>query len=168
MVKTKQVSSRDAIANIRNQEFEYFHPTFRLRAVRGVRRIAPLFPFYLLVRVDPAWQNWKSLASTRGVSYVLMNGDKPGYVGDGVVADFRKLTDDTEDGYYHDPANESPRFNPGESVEGLRGLFIGKFGTYKGLAGNRSDRVRVLFTVLGREAEFEVYADDLAAVARAA
>ncbi len=164
-MRTKQVSSSDAVENIRRQGFEYFHPTFRSRAVRGVRRVTALFPYYLMVRVDEIIQDWRVLCSTRGVQYVLLNGDQPGRVSDQVVADFRRLTDDTDDGYYHDPLHDSPRFMPGASVKGIRGLFAGKYGIYRGLVGSRRDRVRVLFSILGREAEFEVGADDVVAVA---
>lgn len=165
VLKTKQASSRDALDNVRQQTFEYFHPLYRSRSVNGVRKPTALFPYYLLVRVNEALQDWRVLSSTRGVSSVLMNGKLPSIVRNGVVDDLRVLTDDTADGYYHDPAHEPPRFNPGESVCGLRGLFQDKFGTYRGLAGNRGDRVRVLFSFLGREAEFELRADDLVAVA---
>lgn len=165
VLKTKQASSSDAVANVRSQDFELFHPTFRMRPVRGVRRVAALFPNYLMVRVDELRQDWRVLSSTRGVSSVLLFGDVPGYVSDESVRDLQVLTDDTDDGYYHDPLHEHPRFIPGSSVEGLRGLFVGKYGTYRGLSGNRGDRVRVLFNILGREAEFEVGADDMVAVA---
>lgn len=130
-----------------------------------MRAIAPLFPHYLMVRVDEREQDWRVLSSTKGVTCILMDGEKPGKVRDDVVARLRALTDDTDDGYYLDPTCEHPRFIPGASVEGLRGLFQDKFGTYVGLAGNSAARVRVLFSILGREAEFEVRADDLQAVA---
>lgn len=165
VLKTKQASSSDAVTNVRNQDFEFLHPTFRMRAVRGVRKRAALFPYYLMVRVDDRRQDWRVLSSTKGVASVLLAGDKPGHVRDADVEDIRVLTEDTDDGYYHDPAHEHPRFTPGESVVGLRGLFQDKYGRYKGLAGNNAARVRVLFNILGREAEFEVRADDLVAVA---
>ncbi len=167
VLKTKQSSSSDAIANVRNQDFEYFHPTFRERAVRGVRRITALFPHYLIVRIDDRKNDWKVLCSTRGVAEVLLAGDKPSRVPDQHVEEIRALTEDTVDGYYHDPEHDAPRFAPNAAVEGIRGLFKGKYGIYRGLSGNRGDRVRVLFDILGRSAEFEVRVDDLTAVAAA-
>ncbi len=135
-----------------------------MRAVRGVRRVAPLFPYYLIVRVTESL-DWRVLSSTRGVASVLMNGLVPGRVSDQSVEALCKLTN-TIDGYYHDPAQaEHKRFRPGQAVEGLRGLFKDKFGIYRGLANERSsERVRVLFRILGREALFEMNADDLVAV----
>lgn len=163
---TKQASSSDARANLRNQDFEYFHPQFRKRAVNGVRAVTALFPYYLIVRIDDrkhGKDGWRVLSSTRGVRGIILDGDKPGRVPDECVSDLRALTDDTVDGYYRDPDSEHPSFEPGAPVLGLRGLFAEKFGTYKGLAGNSGARVRVLFSILGREAEFEVRADDLVA-----
>ncbi len=165
VLKTKQVASTDARDNLRNQEFEFFHPTFRMRAVRGVRRVAPLFPFYLLARVDEWRQDWRRLSSTKGVTNILMDGEQPGRVRDHVVDEIRRLTEDTVDGYYHDAEHDAPKFTRDQAVVGTRGLFAEKYGVFRGLAGNRRDRVRVLFNILGREAEFEVGADDLVAVA---
>jgi transcription antitermination factor NusG len=147
------------------QGFEIFHPKLRLQSIRGVRKPAPLFPHYLIVRVDDRKQNWKVLCSTRGVSYVILTGDRPSRIRDAIVAELRSLTDDTDDGYFHDASQEVPRFKLDCTVLGLRGLFEDKFGTYRGLAGNRAERVRVLFSILGKEAEFEVNACDLVAAA---
>ncbi len=159
VLKTKQASSRDAVQHVRRQSFEVFHPLYRQRSVRGVRKATALFPHYLMVRVDERKQDWRVLASTKGVSGVL------GKIRDEHVEAIRVLTDETPDGYYHDPKHEPPRFARGEPVLGLRGLFADKFGIYRGLAGNRGDRVRVLFNILGREAEFELRAEDLQAAA---
>lgn len=159
VLKTKQASSRDAITNITRQGFNYFHPMFRAQSVRGVRRPEPLFPHYLSVQVDERKHDWKSLCSTKGVAHVL------GKVRDEVINHFRTLTDDTEDGYYQDPSSAAPRFKSESVVLGRRGLFENQFGVYRGLAGNRAERVRVLFNILGREAEFEVSAFDLVAAA---
>lgn len=159
VLKTKQSASKDARTNVRNQGFEYFHPQYRAMLLRGVRKVTPLFPYYLMVRVDPIKQDWRVLHSTKGVSGVV------GKARDVEVDVIRSLTDNTEDGYYHDPMSDPPRFNPGEPVQGLRGLFEDKFGTYRGLAGNTASRVRVLFSILNRETEFEVCAYDLQSAA---
>ena len=92
-----------------------------------------------------------------------LSGDRPGRVSDQSIEDIRALL--AEDGLYLDPQHEAPLFPTNCRVEGLRGLFHGKFGIYKGLSGTRGDRVRVLFRILGREAEFELGAHDIAAVA---
>lgn len=162
-MKTKQADSRTAVVNVRKQGFKYYRPMYRLRKVQGVRRRAPLFPFYLLVWIDESVHDWRVLASTRGVAYVL-GGDKPSRADASIIKEFWKQTEGN-DGYYVDPQQEPPRFNAGQVVRGLRGIFSDKYGKYVGLASNASERVRVLFNMLGREAEFEVRAEDLAAAA---
>ena len=164
-LKTKQASSADAIVNVRNQGFEYFHPLYRQSPTRNVRKIVPLFPYYLIVQVDTKLQDWRVLSNTKGVQNILMAGLTPGRIPDPIVKELRSLCDDTEDGYYHDPKTEPPKFEPGISVVGLRGLFAEKFGTYKGRASTGASRVRVLFDILGRETEFEMSAYDLATAA---
>jgi transcriptional antiterminator RfaH len=163
VLRTKQAASTDAVVNVRNQNFEIFHPTFRRRpGARGVRRVSPLFPHYLMVRIRNCADDWSVLNNTRGVARVLLSGEQPARVPDRVVSDWRKLVEETDDGYYHDPEHDGPSFVRGDEVRGLRGLFKGKLGVYRGLAGNRRDRVRVLFSILGRDAEFELSVYDLA------
>lgn len=161
VLKTKQASSRDAVINVRNQTFEYIHPLFRKRAVRGIRQRAPIFPYYLLVRIDETKeQDWKVLSSTKGVSYVIAMSGKPSVVPNDFVRHLKKAINNSADGYYPDLTQEDQRFERGDIVEGVRGLFEDKYGTYIGLA-NEAHRVRVLFSILGKDAEFEVRVDDL-------
>lgn len=157
VLKTKQVSSSDALINVRNQGFEHFHLTYRARALRGVRKVTALFPYYLIVRIDDRKHDWKVLSYTKGVSSVV------GRVLDADVEYFRSVTEQTDDGVYRytDLAQEPPRFNPGDPVEAMRGLFADKHGEYVGRVANSDRRVRVLFSLLGREATFEVNAVDL-------
>lgn len=117
-----------------------------------------LFPYYLMIQVDDRKQDWKVLSSTKGISSII-----PGRVDRAALDYFRRCTEKTDPGVYRydDPAHDHPRFAAGASVEGLRGLFKEQYGTYLGLAGNSAARVRVLFSILGRDAEFEVRADDL-------
>ena len=160
-VKTKQASSRDAIVNVRNQDYEYFHLTFRTRAVRGIRKVHALFPFYLIVRVDLRKNDPRVLHSTKGIKGIV------GRVDEDSIRYFKSCTEKTDPGVYRysDPAHDYPKFEPGQRVVGLRGLFDDKYGTYRGLAGNSAARVRVLFSILGREAEFELPSYDLASAA---
>ncbi len=160
LLKTKDASSKDARRNLLNQNFKFYHPMYRERRVRGVRNTKPLFPYYLLVSVNIR-QPWKSLCSTRGVSHLFLTGELPSQVPDHHVEYFRSI--ENESGYIEVPEYECPRFQPEQPVRGISGLFEDKFGTYHGLAGNRSDRVKVLFDILGKPTVFEVDAHSLVA-----
>ncbi len=161
VLKTKQASSGDAVRNVHSQNFPTYHPMTRERRDRGVRRVSALFPYYLLVSINVRRDNWKALASTRGVSRLFMSGSVPARVADEHVDHFRSLENSL--GYIEIEENEAPRFDPEQSVVPTSGMFQDKYGIYKGLAGNRGDRAKVLFTILGIPTLFEVDAHALVA-----
>lgn len=162
VVGTKQPSSRDAVINLRNQGFEYYRPLYRARPnAAGVRVTSALFAYYLFVRVGTV--GWDVVRSTRGVAQMYMSGDTPARIADSDIEYFRSIEDDM--GYCVPPTEQPPRFERGQVVDGIGGLFEGNRGTYQGLAGSAADRVRVLFNILGRKVAFEVSAFDLTAAA---
>ena len=163
VLKTKQAASSDARQNVSAQDFEICHLMFRERPVRGVRRIRPLFPYYLLVRVDLR-RDWRVLHSTRGVSTLFMSGDKPAIVADHHVEKFRQIQNEL--GYYEDRDHgEAPRFSRGEDVVVRNGWMTDCEGVYQGLAGLGPERVKVLFVILGQPKVMEMSAFDLASAA---
>jgi transcription antitermination factor NusG len=76
---------------------------------------------------------------------------------------------ENEHGYIEPEFASPPQFKTGESVEATRGIFQDKFGQYVGLADQRGGhRVKVLFEIMGRQAEYEISAFDLAGTSLAA
>ena len=77
-----------ALLHLQRQNFEVFLPRLT-RARRHARRydtvLAPLFPGYLFVRMDPQRQRWRSINGTFGVARLLLAGDWPLQVPPGVV-----------------------------------------------------------------------------------
>jgi transcription antitermination factor NusG len=161
VLKTKQASSADARKNVSRQDFEFYHPMCRTRPDHGVRRVLPLFPYYLLVKINLRKENWKSLRSTRGVTDLFLSGDRPSRVPDEVVQHFRDLENDL--GYCEIPEHDAPRFQTRQSVRAINGLFTDCEGEYQGLAGPSHERVRVLFRFLGVPKVVEMKAFDLVA-----
>lgn len=160
VLKTKQASSVDARKHVANQDFEIFHPMYRERLRFGVRRVLPMFPYYLLVRINDRKQDWKVLSSTRGVSSVLTMSGEPSRVADEHVQEFRDL--ENELGYCELAEHEAPRFSEYQGVKGINGLFSGCEGIYQGIVGSH-ERVRVLFRILGQPKVVEMKAFDLVA-----
>jgi len=73
LIQCKPRESFRAEANLINQGYECFHPTYPVkRKVAGVVRsvISPLFPHYLFIRLS-ATDNWSPIRSTRGVSKIV-------------------------------------------------------------------------------------------------
>ena len=86
VLKTKDTASQEARRHIESCGFEIYHPMFRAKPKRGVRKDVPLFPFYLIVKVN---EQWHSLSSMRGVSKIFMAGAKPAKIADEDVQRFR-------------------------------------------------------------------------------
>lgn len=164
VAETKSVRGLVAVANLAKQSFETYQPEYREPPARGVRKTSPLFPGYIFVRVTQ--ENWKPVAYTKDVKRVIMCGQFPSRISNDEVRAIRSLENDQ--GYIEPAFAAPPKFQFGESVEAKRGIFQDKFGVYQGLADSRGGhRVRVLFDILGRSAEYEISAFDLAGVAAA-
>lgn len=119
---------------------------YRSRAERGVRRIAPLFQGYIMVRLDRR-AGWSGLDRARGVRTILRGarGDAeeslPASIPDH-EADFL-LSLVGEDGYVHLREHEPPALVLGEAVRATAGAFVGQIGEYRGQ--DPRDRRRSMF-----------------------
>jgi transcription antitermination factor NusG len=157
VLKTKDTASQEARRHIESCGFETYHPMFRAKPKRGVRKDVPLFPFYLIVKVN---EQWRSLSSMRGVSKIFMAGAKPAKIADEDVQRFRDLEDEL--GYYVMPETEPPKFQMKQPVVVQEGWMRGCSGVYHGIAGTSRERVKVLFSILGVPQVLEMSAYDIA------
>jgi len=142
VVQTRHGQEQTAYDNLVAQGFDAYLPRISELVVRRGRRVEsvrPLFPRYEFVR--DTGESLRSLMGTRGVSSVLMDGDRFGHVSD---LDVHKLRlRETSRGLV-----VLPRFSDGQPVISMRGLMEGQMGLYDGMVGG--DRVRVLFGMMGR------------------
>lgn len=79
LVQCKPRESFRAELNLNNQGYECFHPTYPVkRKISGVVQsvVAPLFPHYLFVLLNPT-DNWSAIRSTRGVSKIVYFNSMP-------------------------------------------------------------------------------------------
>jgi transcriptional antiterminator RfaH len=82
---------REAVAKrfLEQAGFEVFIPLFREHRIKGSRRFAvvtPLFPAYAFVGITNGWHQARW---TIGVSALIMNGDRPAVVQDGIIDELR-------------------------------------------------------------------------------
>ena len=130
--------------NLENQGFHCFLPVFD-KSVRHARRFrevtAPVFPRYLFVTLDPACQPWRRINGTPGVTSLIMAGEKPLSVRQGVVETL--LASSTASGRLQF-TNELAL---GESVRLVAGPFAEALGVIAGL--DASGRVDVLLQMMG-------------------
>lgn len=149
-----------AAEHLDRQGFRIYLPRF-LKCRRHARRVdmvaVPLFPRYLFVAIDPVTQRWRAIQSTIGVSQLVCKGDAPAAVDDNIIAELRAR--EGNDGYVK--LDQQPKFNPGDKIRLLDGVFTDCLGLYEGMRD--SDRIAVLLDMLGRKVRVTVDVQSVAA-----
>ncbi|MBV9995178.1 MAG: transcriptional activator RfaH [Caulobacteraceae bacterium] len=157
LVRTHPQREIVAEGHLQRQGFEVFLPK-TVKTVRHARRlqqrIAAFFPCYLFLSLDATRQRWRCINGTFGVSHLVMCGDTPAAVPDGVVEDLIACSDQL--GLYLPP---SPA--PGQKVRILAGPFSGQIAMVQRL--DAAGRVRLLLDIMG--GTVSARADHLAMVA---
>jgi transcriptional antiterminator RfaH len=148
VVHTQAQGESRADLNLRRQGFVTYLPRY-LRSRRHARRtetvVRPLFPRYLFVALDVACDRWRAVQSTFGVSNLVVIGNDPVPLPDGVVDEIRAR--EGVQGYVKLGLPAGVR--PGSPVRLVDGIFADYLGVLERLADDR--RVAVLLNLLGRE-----------------
>lgn len=144
-------SQREALAlhGIERAGFECYLPQIKIKH-RGERKIVPLFPAYLFVRIV---DRWHSIAWSVGVMRILMAGEHPARLADEIVDEIRKR--EGRDGVIRF-ASSGP--SVGSRVRVVTGQFRGHIGLYDGMSSR--ERERVLLDLLGRAVPVELAPND--------
>ena len=133
--------------------FESYLP--RLREKRaGKERITPLFPGYLFVQIV---EQWWAVRWSVGVLAVLMAGDQPYRLADGVVMNIQRRED--RDGFVKIPKTG---LQIGQNIRVVKGSFAGQLGIFNGMTGHQ--RSRILLELLGRKTTVELPSRDIVAM----
>ncbi len=136
-----------AAQNLANQGFEPYLPRYRKQR-RHARRVdtvlAPLFPRYLFVRMDPRQQRWRSINGTFGVSHLLTDGAMPQVVPDEIIGAIRAHADAGGDVVSVMP----PAFQKGQRLQVTDGPFADIEGLFECVDDNQ--RVVLLLEFMGR------------------
>ena len=143
-VSTRPHNERLAAAHLERQGFNVFLP-LRVKTVRHARQFrtvhAPLFPGYLFVQLDLAHQQWRSVNGTRGVVSLVMCGERPAVMPQGVVECLHSLS--TGGGLVQFDSD----LNIGQRVRILAGPFAEHIGTLRHM--DDRGRVSVLLEMMG-------------------
>ncbi len=153
VVHTQPHGEAKASLNLERQGFATYLPRYR-RQRRHARQTEfvprPLFPNYLFVAFDIARDRWRSIQSTIGVNRLVMAGEEPVPVPNGVVEEIR-LREDAE-GYVVLGLPAGAKI--GGPVRLIDGIFADARGILERIVDNR--RVAVLLQLLGREVRVSV------------
>jgi transcriptional antiterminator RfaH len=146
--------------NLRRQGFRTYLPRY-LRSRRHARRTQmvprPLFPRYLFVTLDLARDRWRSIPSTFGVSQIVLAGERPAPLPDGIVEQIRAR--EADDGYV--ALGLPSGVVPGSRVRLIDGIFADAKGVLDRIGDDR--RIAVLLELLGREVRVFVPASSVSA-----
>ena len=131
--------------NLVNQGFEVYLPRYRKRR-RHARRVdsilAPLFPRYLFVRMDPARQRWRAINGTIGINCLLTEGQIPVPIADDIIDGIKAREDNGL------VKVEPPAFVKGQKVQVTDGPFAEVQGLFDCIDDDR--RVVLLLNCMGR------------------
>jgi transcriptional antiterminator RfaH len=148
VVHTQPNNEVRADINLRRQGFLTYLPRYS-RSRRHARKtetvLRPLFPRYLFVAMDLKLDRWRNVYSTFGVSRLVVAGDTPVAVPDGIIRDIQSREDDAGLVTLGLPAG----VGPGSSIRLIDSIFADAVGVLERIADDR--RVAVLLQLLGRE-----------------
>lgn len=145
---TQPLKEHVACQHLREQGFEVYLPQFRKtrKHARKVEEVlAPLFPRYVFIGMDMEVARFRSINGTRGISYLLMQKDKPAIVPSQVVNQLR--TQESPDGTV--ALDCLHMFTQGEKVWVNDGMFKDQHATF--VKYTDSQRVQILLQFLGRD-----------------
>jgi len=130
---------------------------------KGGLSARPFFPRYLFARIDLTAQPWIPILSTIGVKTMLMSGDHPMRLADGLVEYIRAH----EEGGFIKVGDKPPRpacrFAQGQRVVVVGGPMAKLEGAFcEPVDGNR---VAILLSLLGRDSRVELQLDQVAPLA---
>lgn len=148
-VHTQPLKEFVARENLQAQGLQVYLPQYK-KIRRHARKtdtvLAPLFPRYLFVAMDPDSVQWRCINNTRGVSYLLTSSDhKPIRVPHHLVESLQ--THEDEAGAV--PLTNLVSFIKGQSVRILEGPFKDLLATFDVM--DDKQRVTLLLTFMGRE-----------------
>lgn len=157
-VNTHPHRERFALEHLGRQGYVAYCPMIQ-RQIRHARRtkevLRPLFPSYLFVRINPELQRWRPILSTYGVRTLVRNGDRLGFVEDGLIESLRARE---MDGVITRPAEP---FRMGQQVRMRGGPFDGLVATI--IEMDEKDRLVVLMDLLNQSVKVKVAAIDVRA-----
>jgi transcription elongation factor/antiterminator RfaH len=145
VVHTLPHQEKRAQLQIENQRYRTFLPKRekREKTIRHARKlttvVAPFFPRYMFVILDPERDQWRPINGTLGVARLVMQADRPQ---PGIVETLIASTG--PDGLLQ----MRPQLKVGDRVRLTQGPFAEYLGTLERL--DDSGRVRVLLDMLGR------------------
>jgi len=158
LVYTKAREEKRAKKNLENQGFETFLPMIAYEKIRQPKSFSlePMFPRYLFIIINAERDNWAHIKSTRGVSHLVVFGDKFAEVPNSVVAFLKTRVDDNDIVKQKVTRQE---FQKGDKLVLEKGVLKGKEAKFLSKTG--TERVRILLKLMNELIITEVPGHDV-------
>lgn len=153
-IQTKPKCEDVASINIAAKDILVFNPKIE-EFYNGSKRVAPLFPGYILAHFSPATAYYK-IVWTPGVKQILGYNNQPTAVAEEVVY---LIMDRLENKHYI-----RPKFKVGDTIRVKNGPFSRLIGILKAYCPAK-ERVKVLLSLFNQAVEVELDAQNLETVA---
>ena len=157
-VYTKPRCEQKAADGLSKRAVEIFLPkieVIRKRKSRSsVRQAEPLFPCYVVARIEVNSERFFAAKWTPGVRKVLGAGDTLSHVPDSVIECIRKRMGAT------DVIRPQPQFRAGDRVRVLKGPLSDLMGLFKGEI-SANGRAKILMDILRNPREVEVHLSEI-------
>ena len=151
VAKNKANQDKVALLNLERQNFEFFHPTFKIRSRRRNKSkeiIKPVFPGYIFIAINLEEKNWHKINNTRGISSVIVFGNEIPLIRDELIKELK----------YRFSPNNNPRtvdqIKIGMNAEITNGPFAELIGKIEEIDANQ--RVWVVLDILGTQRRISI------------
>ena len=158
LVYTKAKEEQKAKRNLQNQDFEIFLPMIAFAKVNQSKSITlkAMFPGYLFVKINTELDKWNRIKSTRGVSHLVVFGQRLAEIPNQVIA-YLKSGADENDIFRQKITRQE--FQKGDKLVIEKGMFKDKEATF--LAKKSKERVRILLRFVNHLITADIPASDV-------
>ena len=158
LIYTKAQQEQRAKKNLESQGFETFLPLIAFAQSNSSKSITlkAMFPRYLFVKFNTELDKWNRIKSTRGVSHLVVFGQRLAEIPNQVIVYLKSKGDENDIVRLKIKRQE---FNKGEKVVVKTGAFKGKEATF--LSKKSKERVRILLRFVNHLITAEIPASDV-------
>ena len=158
LVYTKAKEEERAKKNLENQGFEIFLPMIALAKVNQSKTITlkAMFPRYMFIKINTELDKWSRIKSTRGVSHLVVFGQRLAEIPNQVITYLRSEADENDIFIQKITRQE---FQKGDQLLIKKGIFKDKEATF--LSKKSRERVRILLKFVNHLITADIPASDV-------
>ena len=158
LVYTKAQEEQKAKRNLQNQGFEIFLPMIAFVKLNQSKSIIlkAMFPRYLFVKINTELDKWNRIKSTRGVSHMVVFGQRLAEIPNQVIAYLKSGADEND--IFRQKITKQ-EFQKGDKLVIEKGMFKDKEATF--LAKKSKERVRILLRFVNHLITADIPASDV-------